>query len=116
MMLVLAPQISQDYMVLALVAFSFVLAGCMLYGTRAAWIEFAIAVLLVGNVVPRGVFSRLVLIDPLMAFTGYEHLTRSEAYQYFGFPLLGLLVLARDLDAPVGRRPRRPRPAVSRRS
>lgn len=94
MMLVLAPQISQDYMVLALVAFSFVLAGCMLYGTRAAWIEFAIAVLLVGNVVPRGVFSRLVLIDPLMAFTGYGHLMRSEAYQYFGFPLIGLLVLA----------------------
>ncbi len=35
MMLVLAPQISQDYMVLTLGAFSFVLAGCMLYGTRA---------------------------------------------------------------------------------
>ena len=54
MMLVLAPQISQDYMVLSLGAFSFVLAGCMLYGTRAAWIEFAIAVLLVGNILPRG--------------------------------------------------------------
>ena len=58
MMLVLAPQISQDYMVLSLGAFSFVLAGCMLFGTRAIWIEFAIAVLLVGNIVPRGVFSR----------------------------------------------------------
>jgi hypothetical protein len=95
MMLVLAPQISQDYMVLALIAFSFVLAGCMLYGTRAAWIEFAIAVLLVGNLIPRGAFSRLVLIDPLMRFTDYEHLMRSEAYQYFGFPLLGLLILMR---------------------
>jgi hypothetical protein len=95
MMLVLAPQISQDYMVLTLGAFSFVLAGCMLAGAGAPWIEFAIAVLLVGNVLPRGVFSRLMLIDPLMHFTGYTHLTRSEAYQYFGFPLLGLLVLAR---------------------
>ena len=95
MMLVLAPQISQDYMVLALGAFSFVLAACMLYGTRVAWIEFAIAVLLVGNVVPRGVFSRFVLIDPVIAVTGYTHLTRSEAYQYFGLPLIGLLVLAR---------------------
>jgi hypothetical protein len=93
MMLVLAPQISQDYMVLTLGAFSFVLAGCMLFGTTARWTEFAIAVLLVGNVVPRGLFSRV--IDPLVAITGYEHLTRSEAYQYFGFPLLGLLVLAR---------------------
>jgi hypothetical protein len=95
MMLVLAPQISQDYMVLSLTAFSFVLAACMLYGTRAAWIEFAIAVLLVGNLLPRGAFSRLVLIDPLMRFTDYEHLMRSEAYQYFGFPLLGLLILMR---------------------
>jgi hypothetical protein len=93
MMLVLAPQISQDYMVLTLGAFSYVLAGCMLYGTRAAWIEFAIAVLLVGNILPRGLFARLVLIDPLMTWTGYTHLTRSEAYQYFCFPLLGLLVL-----------------------
>lgn len=95
MMLVLAPQISQDYMVLGLGAFSFVLAACMLYGTRGSWIEFAIALLLVGNVVPRGVFSRLVLIDPVITFTGYGHLMRSEAYQYFGFPLIGLLVLVR---------------------
>jgi hypothetical protein len=93
MMLVLAPQISQDYMVLTLGAFSYVLAGCMRYGTRAAWIEFGIAVLLVGNILPRGLFAQLMLIDPLMSWTGYTHLTRSEAYQYFGFPLLGLLVL-----------------------
>ena len=93
MMLVLAPQISQDYMVLTLVAFSFVLAGCIAMPSRRAWIEFAIALLLVGNVLPRGVFSRLVLIDPMMSFSGYTHLTRSEAYQYFCFPLLGLLVL-----------------------
>ena len=93
MMLVLAPQISQDYMVLTLGAFSFVMAGCLLFGTRAAWIEFAIAVLLVGNIVPRGMFA--MSVDPIIAATGYDHLTRSEAYQYFGFPLLGLLVLAR---------------------
>jgi hypothetical protein len=95
MMLVLAPQISQDYMVLTLVAFSYVLAGCMIYGGTAAWVEFAIAVLLVANVLPRGVFSRLVLIDPIMAWSGYTHMTRAEAYQYFCFPLIGLLVLAR---------------------
>ena len=93
MMLVLAPQISQDYMVLSLGAFSFVLAGCMLYGGTAAWTEFTVAVLLVGNIVPRGIFSRLV--DPLVAITGYDHLLPAEAYQYFGFPLLGLLVLVR---------------------
>jgi hypothetical protein len=118
MMLVLAPQISQDYMVLALTAFSFVLAACMLYGTRAAWIEFAIAVLLVGNLLPRGAFSRLVLIDPLMRFTDYEHLMRSEAYQYFGFPLLGLLILMRTWirlsDEPIATAPAAVRAADAR--
>ncbi len=95
MMLVLAPQISQDYMVLTLVGFSYVLAGCLVLGDRRAWIEFAIAALLVGNILPRGAFARLVLIDPLTAYSGFTHLTRSEAYQYFCFPLVGLLVLVR---------------------
>lgn len=93
MMLVLAPQISQDYMVLTLGAFSFVMAGCMLARDRRLWIEFAIATLLVGNVLPRDLFSRLVLIDPIVQWTRYDHLIRAEAYQYFGFPLLGLLIL-----------------------
>src|SRR4030095_3819010 len=35
MMLILAPQISQDYMVLALGAFSYVLAGCMIRRDRS---------------------------------------------------------------------------------
>ena len=95
MMLVLAPQISQDYMILALVAFSFVLAGCLFEGDRFTWGNFLIAVLLVGNVFPRGVFSQLLQIDHLMRWSGYEHLARAEAYQYYGFPLLGLLLLTR---------------------
>jgi hypothetical protein len=93
MMLALAPQISQDYMVLSLGAFSYVLAGCMVRANRRLWIEFAIAVLLVGNVLPRAVFARLIGIDAIMQFTGYQHLVRAEAYQYFGFPLVGLLLL-----------------------
>ena len=93
MMLVLAPQISHDYMVLALGAFSFVLAACLVDRSAANWTMFGVAVLLVGNIVPRGLFAKLLLIDPLMTWTGYHHLTRAEAYQYFGFPLLGLLAL-----------------------
>jgi len=93
MMLVLAPQVSQDYMVLALGAFSFVLAGCMFRGDRQSWIEYAIAVLLVGNVLPRGLFARLIGVGAASRFAGHEHLTSAEAYQYFGFPLLGLLIL-----------------------
>jgi hypothetical protein len=95
MMLVLAPQISQDYMILTLGAFSFVLAACLFEGDRFAWINFGIAVLLVGNVLPRGVFSRLLFVDQSMAWSGHEHLMRAEAYQYYGYPLLGLLFLTR---------------------
>ena len=47
-------------MILALVAFSFVLAGCLVEGDRFTWGNFLIAVLLVGNVIPRGVFSQLL--------------------------------------------------------
>lgn len=93
MMLVLAPQISQDYMVLTLGAFSCVMAGCFVHKRASLWIAFGIAVLLVGNVLPRGLFGRLVFADRLAALSGGSHLLIAEAYQYVGFPLLGLLVL-----------------------
>ena len=93
MMLLLAPQISQDYMVLALGAFSFVLAGCMLRADRWLWLQFTIAVLLVANVLPRGLFARMMGIGVAQRVAGHEHLTLAEAYQYFGFPLLGLFML-----------------------
>lgn len=93
MMMVLAPQISQDYMVLTLGAFSYVLAGCLLRGDRWLWAEYGIAVLLVGNVIPRGLFARLIGIGPISRIAHTEHLLPAEAYQYFGFPLLGLLIL-----------------------
>ena len=95
MMLMLAPQVSQDYMVLGLGAFSFVMAGCLIRANRSLWLQFAIAVLLVGNVLPRGLFARLAGVGLAQRITGYDHLTLAEAYQYFGFPLLGLLILLR---------------------
>ena len=95
MMLVLAPQISQDYMVLTLVAFSFVLVACLYEGDRFAWVNFGLAVLLVANVIPRGLFSRMLLIEYAQRWSGYEHLMAPEAYQFYGFPLLGLLLLTR---------------------
>jgi hypothetical protein len=95
MMLVMAPQVSQDYMVLTLVAFTFVMVGCILARDRAAWIYFGLAVLLVANVIPRGAFGRLLLIDHAQRWSGYEHLLVPEAYQFYGFPLLGLLLLTK---------------------
>lgn len=106
MMLVLAPQGSQDYMVLTLAAFSFSLTACASMRVRKMWVSFTLALLLVANIAPRGLFSRALLIDPIMRITGYTHLTRAEAYQYFGFPLLGLLLLVstlvriREVDGP----------------
>ena len=94
-MLVLAPQISQDYMVLTLGAFSYVLAGCLLRNDRALWVQFAVAVVLVGNVLPRSVFGRVLQLHDSMRIAGTDHLLPAEAYQYLGFPLLGLIVLLR---------------------
>ena len=93
MMLLLAPQISHDYMILTLGAFSYVMAGCFVRRQRSLWVAFVIAVLLVGNVVPRGLFGRIVLADRLAPLIGGDHLLVAEAYQYFGFPLIGLIVL-----------------------
>ena len=42
---------------------------------------------------PRGLFGRLVFADTAARSAGYGHLTVAEAYQYFGFPLLGLILL-----------------------
>jgi hypothetical protein len=95
MMLVLAPQVSHDYMVLTLGAFSVALAACLTAPTLAGWFDFAMATLLVANVVPRALLSRGVMIDTIIRVAGYSHLTRAEAFQYFGFPLLGLLFLVR---------------------
>jgi hypothetical protein len=93
MMLLLAPQVSQDYMVLALGAFSCILAACLVRNETALWVRFGLAVLFVGNVIPRGLLARLIGVGAASRFAGHEHLTPAEAYQYFGFPLLGMLIL-----------------------
>jgi hypothetical protein len=93
MMLPLAPQASHDYMALTVGAFSFVLMGCIVYGGRANWAVFVIATLLVANILPRRLFAQLMGIDLISQWAGHQHLSRPEAYQYYGFPLLGLLLL-----------------------
>ena len=111
MMLIVAPQTAIDYEMLALVAFSFVLvAGLVLPPARrdaAMWACYAAAVLLVGNIVPRSLVVRASLVTVLMNWSGYTHLKPLEGYSYYGYPLLGMLLmtaalmrLSRSLAAP----------------
>ncbi len=98
MMLILSPVTAFEYMVLALMAFSLPLvalaADCALRADRTLVLCFSLAVLLVANVVPRGVINQLFfIVGWLNRLTGNPQLTLSEGYQYYGFPLLGLVVL-----------------------
>lgn len=96
-MLILSPVTAFEYMVLSLVAFSFALT--YLAAERSArtdvagWTLFGGATLLVGNIVPRQVVNVLFPIAALNRLTGSTHLTLSEGYQHYGFPLVGLFLL-----------------------
>lgn len=94
MMMTLSPLISYEYTMLVLPTFSYVVAlafarpalrrdrvfiGCVL-----------VALVLVANIVPR---SLLVAPLPLARMAGAPHLKPTEAYQYLGLPLAGLLCL-----------------------
>jgi len=99
MMLVLSPQTAFEYTVLALPAFSLVAAALtldpVLRRRRSVWLTFGPALLLVANLVPRQCLNWLLQgpIDALLRWSGNGHFNRSEGYQYFGFPLVGLLAL-----------------------
>lgn len=97
MMLILSPVTAFEYMVLSLIAFSFVLVFLMhrydFHADQTAWLCFAGATLLVANILPRQVINRLFPIAALNRLTGNVHLTLSEGYQHYGFPLLGLFLL-----------------------
>src|SRR5262249_61797670 len=51
------------------------------------------ALLLLGALLPRGLLNRVTLVPLLMRWSGYEHLTPSDAYDYYCFPLVGLFLL-----------------------
>jgi hypothetical protein len=96
MMLVLSPQTAFEYTVLALGAFSYVLVRLVAAGRDAgalAWASFAGAVFLIANILPRTVVARLLLIERINRMTTYGQLSPTEGFQYYGFPLLGLLLL-----------------------
>jgi len=96
MMLILSPQTAFEYCTLALGAFSYLSVRLFVDrsgGTAIRWLTFAGAVLFIANLLPRQAMNRLLFIDAISRWTGYPHLTPSEAYQYYGFPFLGLVLL-----------------------
>jgi hypothetical protein len=94
-MLILSPNTTFEYATLALGAISYALVRLVSLGSRrGTWLYLGGAMFFLGVLLPRQVLNRLTLVSALSRSSGYTHLTPSEAYQYYCFPLLGLLLLA----------------------
>jgi hypothetical protein len=97
MLLILAPQTGIDYQMLAMFSFSAVVAALWAFPEWLTdrWIvlPFAGAVLLVANIVPRSIIVRLYGVRYVLEWSGYHHLTPLEGFSYYGYPLIGLLLL-----------------------
>ena len=93
--LIVSPNTIFEYVTIALgaVSYAFVRIALSEHRVTARWVAFAASLLLVGGLVPRQWLNRLTMVDLLNQWTGHTHLTGSEAYQYYGFPLAGLLLL-----------------------
>jgi glycosyl transferase family 87 len=93
--LIVSPNTIFEYATLALGAVSYAFVAIIASRRRDSGtvLTFLTSLLLLGGLVPRQWLNRLTMIDLLNRFTGYSHLTWSEAYQYCGFPLIGLSLL-----------------------
>lgn len=96
-MLILSPQTAFEYTTLSLGALSYAFVRLVAAPKPVAVLLFGVGALLLGTIVPRSVLNQLTGINAINNWTGYTHLTPSEAYQYYGFPLLGLLLLVATL-------------------
>jgi hypothetical protein len=99
-MLIVSPNTTFEYATLALPAMSYAIvriAGSADAERRIATWTFVAAMLLLGGLLPRQVLNRLTFIDTLNRLTGYTHLSASEAYQFYCFPLFGLILLTAGL-------------------
>ena len=112
-MLILSPNTTFEYATLVLGSISYALVRLVGSPPRVeadprTWGYLGGAMFLLGVLLPRQVLNRLTFVNTLNRWTGYTHLTPSEAYQYYCFPLLGLLLLVAALWR---LRPLVPRPA-----
>jgi len=96
-MLIVSPNTTFEYATLALGALSYCIVRLLDRAARpraGAWIALGGALLLLGAFLPRQVLNKITFVETINRFTGYTHLTPSEAYQFYCFPLLGLVLLA----------------------
>jgi hypothetical protein len=93
--LILSPNTIFEYATVALGAISYVLVRLVAEPRRpvADWLIYIVSLLLLGGLIPRQWLNRLTMIDVLNRWTGLTHLMPSEAYQYYCFPLAGLMLL-----------------------
>ena len=92
--LVLSPQTAFEYATLAQGSFSFCAALWLLLPfcrSPATTFFFFMGAFLVLNIVPRNLVNHMLLIPYLNEWSGNRHLTASEGYQLYGFPLFGFI-------------------------
>jgi hypothetical protein len=97
-MLIVSPNTTFEYATLALGALSYAIVR--LRGTdaylephRRTWIFLGASMFFLGVLLPRQLLNTVTFVGALSRHSGYTHLSPSEAYQYYCFPLLGLVLL-----------------------
>lgn len=113
-MLILSPNTTFEYATLALGAISYAFVRAAGFGPpienrRLNWATLGAAMFFLGVLLPRQVLNKLTFVETFTRWSGYKHLTPSEAYQYYCLPLLGLVLLT---VAIWQIQPRVPRPSV----
>jgi hypothetical protein len=97
-MLIVSPNTTFEYATLALGAISYAVArigGGEPYAEPHArtWAYLGAAMFFLGVLLPRQVLNAVTFVSALSRWNGYSHLTPSEAYQFYCFPLFALLLL-----------------------
>ena len=97
-MLIVSPNTTFEYATLALGALSYAIARLRstepyLEPHGRSWFYLGAAMFFLGVLLPRQVLNTVTFMSALSRYSGYSHLSPSEAYQFFCLPLLGLLLL-----------------------
>jgi hypothetical protein len=97
-MLIVSPNTTFEYATLALGALSYAIVRLRstepyLEPHGRTWFYLGASMFFLGVLLPRQVLNRVTFVSALSRYSGYSHLSPSEAYQFYCFPLLGLILL-----------------------